>query len=294
MLFLRTLICLLILGVCQSCNDETGITLVKVKNEYIEISSERLASGKILYQRFCANCHRDKLGQPSTGPPVGFVLDYRSMDYMKGFLKYPYEIIANREFYSNCVWDKWKPVIKTSIYDQYYGTNALGQNTYLVEQDEPKIDSLIENICYWVQWESGNQSINRDSLSFFYDCDPFEVSKLDGITYTDLDSMNSNYLLEERIELYVSNFDFENDWLSVSYVLPSINVKLAMVRTENSGFIILGSENKSQIRLPEVKGFFEVKLWYGAEAFKLSVRDNINKYYLSYDKKKDQLLELHP
>ncbi|NJC28279.1 c-type cytochrome [Neolewinella antarctica] len=287
---------------CQSEDDKLFNSVsILIKGRPSKIPLSRINSGKLLYLEYCQVCHGANLKNQSTGPPVGHVLRYRSIDYMKNFLKFPRELISSKDTMAVCTFNDYYPVLKGSIFEQYYNSEGKSQITYFREIDESDVDRIIENICYWIQYESEHLHLDVDSLNTWYECNLINGKRFKKLLPASSDyqvlfsvqEFKNTYSKRDRLELYILDEDIEGRIINVAYNIPQLNIQIPMIKTESSGFILLGSQSQKIIEFPSLDGEFTLETLEGGQISFLTDSTR-SQYYLSYDKSSETWVELIP
>lgn len=112
---------------------------------------EQLAQGKLLYQRNCAACHSMDLTRKLTGPALGNVHLYRSLEWFTEFTRNSQRMIAEGDSLAMCSWLAYGPVVMNSF--------------------ESLTDVEVESIYLYIANKSMVQNIDSNSVSSTLICD---------------------------------------------------------------------------------------------------------------------------
>lgn len=123
---------------------------------------EQLAQGKLLYQRNCAACHSMDLTTMLTGPALGNVHLYRSLEWFTEFTKNSQRMIAEGEdSLALCVWEAYNPVVMSSF--------------------ESLTDAEVASIYLYLTNESMVKTLGRNDVSYILSCTTDTLPPLEGV-----------------------------------------------------------------------------------------------------------------
>ena len=114
--------------------------------------SKRIVSGQNLYNSYCASCHSKDLREDMTGPALGNVHLFRTEEWLRDFTLNSYQMIANLDSMSICIWNNWKPTAMTTF------------EGILSEKE-------ISDIYFFIKNESRLQKIEKNEVEYVIECD---------------------------------------------------------------------------------------------------------------------------
>ncbi len=207
-----------------------------------------------------------KLDENLTGPPLGFVNEFRETDWLVEFTKYPYLMIEYGDTIANDLWLKWRPTIKAGYINDFYGYSFTIYPQIKDEKDD-KVDEDIRKIYAWITEESKRQGIHKEEMEKRYG---ISYENMDSERYSSIINLISNSktihglrIIEDaykdetvkRLEIIPDEYLLDKNTVSFSLLLPDKSLAIPFVKCGNK-YILLGSQGRNKIHFPRDESYY--------------------------------------
>jgi len=178
--------------------------------------------GKSLFKKNCANCHSSKLRFSATGPALGRVSDYRSMEWLYDFTRNSQKLISEGDSIANCVSNSWNGQVMNS-FEFLDSSEIISIYKFIKNESEVNKITIHEMIDNYDCASHGSHSIDTGTL--------IQYDTLGNVVRTVTTTSSggrivNNYKTVEKVETkfkYINKV-YNNQWYNVDYFIEIENM----------------------------------------------------------------------